>query len=42
VAELAEIALPDAALDATMTEIGTAAYQDAGTGRVGAVIVVAR
>jgi uncharacterized protein YkwD len=42
VAELGEIALPDAALDATMTEIGTAAYQDGGTGRVGAVIVVAR
>jgi uncharacterized protein YkwD len=41
VGELADIALPDAALDATMTGLGAAAAFDVGTGRVGAVIIVA-
>jgi uncharacterized protein YkwD len=42
VGELAEIQLPDAALDGAMTELGAAAVQDVDTGRVGAVVVIAR
>jgi hypothetical protein len=41
IAELAELALPDAALDAAMTELGAAAAADPDTGRVGAVLVIA-
>jgi uncharacterized protein YkwD len=41
VGELDDLALPDAALDGTMTGLGAAAAFDVGTGHVGAVVIVA-
>jgi len=42
VGELGEIDLPDPALDGAMTELGVGVWQDPASGRIGAVIIVAR